>query len=156
MSKASGKAGQKMEKIGGGATRTDSSIRDDPEGYLSPLVVQRYCEYMTLHRLQSDGEVRASDNWQNGDYGMVFRALKGAWRHFMHLWTRLRGYPVSDGLAAADAEEDLCALLFNVNVMLHYIIKERLDSSRPTLSDQDLICSASPLTIIRWEGSQGI
>jgi hypothetical protein len=131
MSKASGKAGQKMEKIGGGATRTDSSIRDDPEGYLSPLVVQRYCEYMTLHRLQSDGEVRASDNWQNGDYGMVF-------------------------LAAADAEEDLCALLFNVNVMLHYIIKERLDSSRPTLSDQDLICSASPLTIIRWEGSQGI
>lgn len=100
-----------------GATRSADATRHDPEGYLSPLVIERYCEYMTKHRRQADGQMRASDNWQRGMPLETY--IKGLWRHFLHAWTRHRGYTPNDDKAAVDLEEDLCAILFNAMGYLH-------------------------------------
>ena len=128
MSAASGEAGKVMEQFGTGATRSDTSRRNDPEGYLSSIAIERYCEYMTKHRVQADGSIRDSDNWQKG---MPFgRALKGLWRHLMHLWIRHRGFNPSDEFAAADMEEDLCAIMFNTQVMLHQLVKDRMETEQ--------------------------
>ena len=113
-----------VRTFSGGATRTADAGRDDPEGYLSPLVIDRFNEYMTKHRKQSDGCLRASDNWQHGM--PLYTYIKGLWRHFLHLWTRHRGFPVRDPGAAADREEDLCAIIFNAQGYLHELLVERL------------------------------
>jgi hypothetical protein len=114
---------QSVRTFDTGATRSPDANRDDPEGFLSPLVIDRFSEYMSKHRLQSDGSLRSSDNWQKGMPKDSY--MKGGWRHFLHWWTRHRGWPVRDPGAAADIEEDLCALLFNVQGYLHEILKEK-------------------------------
>ena len=106
-----------------GATRNNDKGRDDPEGYLSPLALDRFFQYMTKHRIQSDGSIRASDNWQRGIPLETY--MKSLWRHFFHLWQRHRGYEVRDPHAGADICEDLCAILFNAQGYLHEVIKER-------------------------------
>lgn len=106
-----------------GATRSQDAMRDDPEGYMSPLVEQRFCEYMTKHRLQPDGSVRDSDNWQKGLPFATY--MKGLKRHLQHLWLRYRGWPVNDPKAAVDIEEDLCALMFNVQGYLFEVLKAK-------------------------------
>jgi hypothetical protein len=93
------------------------------EAFLSPIVIERFSEYMNKHRLQPDGSVRAGDNWQKGIPLATY--MKGMWRHVLHLWTRHRGYQVQDKLATADVEEDLCAILFNAQGMLFEIIKDK-------------------------------
>lgn len=148
MSAASGEAGKVMEQYGTGATRSDTSARNDPEGYLSAIAIERYCEYMTKHRVQADGSIRDSDNWQKG---MPFgRALKGMWRHVMHLWIRHRGFVPSDQFAAADMEEDLCAIMFNNQVMLHQLVRKRLEDERE-MEAQDLMKQMCPMDG-HWEG----
>jgi hypothetical protein len=106
-----------------GATRSPDEERIDPEGFLSPIVLERYCQYMNKCRIQSNGEKRASDNWQRG---IPFDAyIKGLWRHFLHLWTRHRGFPVNDPKAALGIEEDLCAIIFNAMGYLFEILKTK-------------------------------
>lgn len=112
-----------MRRFGTGATRSADTGRPDYEGFLSPLVIERYGEYMARHRVQADGSVRDSDNWQRGIPLPAY--IKGAWRHFHHWWMRHRGFPVADPLAAADIEEDLCAVLFNVQGYLHEVLSQR-------------------------------
>lgn len=106
-----------------GATRSPDAERIDPEGFLSPLVIERFCEYMHRHRVQADGSVRASDNWQLGIPASVY--MKGLWRHFLHLWTRYRGYSVADPHASRDMEEDLCAIFFNAQGLLFELLNAR-------------------------------
>jgi hypothetical protein len=73
-----------------GATRSDDTHKPDFEGFLSPLVLTAYAEYMQEHRTQDDGSVRASDNWQRG---MPFhKYMKSLFRHFMQMWWLHRGY----------------------------------------------------------------
>lgn len=110
-------------KFDSGATRSEDSTRDDPEGYMSPLVEDRFCEYMTKHRVQADGQVRASDNWQKGMPLNTY--MKGVKRHLQHWWTRHRGWKVRDPLAGVDIEEDICAVLFNAQGYLHELLKNR-------------------------------
>jgi hypothetical protein len=107
-----------------GATRSGDAGRYDPEGFLSPLSIERYSLYMAANQKQPDGSFRSSDNWQKGLPLATY--MKGMWRHMLHLWTRYRGYPVQDPKAAANIEEDLCAILFNVQGMLHETVKARL------------------------------
>lgn len=119
-----------------GATRSPDSERYDPEGFFSPLVFEAFCEYMNSHRLQSDGTLRASDNWQKGLPLSTY--MKGMWRHFLHLWKRHRNFRVSDPLAGKNIEEDLCALLFNVQGYLHEHLKtkqELMIESTKTVSE---------------------
>lgn len=106
-----------------GATRSSDAGRYDPEGFFSPLVFEHFCEYMQKHRIQPDGSIRASDNWQKGIPKNTY--MKGLWRHFLHLWKRHRGFDVNDAMAGKNMEEDLCALLFNVQGYLHVLLLER-------------------------------
>ena len=109
-----------------GATRSSAQGRIDPEGFLSPLSLERYCQYLLKHQVQADGEIRESDNWQKGmplsDY------IKGMFRHFLHFWTRHRGWEPMDDKAGTDIQEDLCAIIFNAQGYLHELLKlERVE-----------------------------
>ena len=106
-----------MREFSTGATRDVDTEKYDYEGFLSPIVLERYAAYMHKHRHQADGKLRDSDNWQKGIPIPVY--MKSLWRHFMDLWMGHRGKPI-------DMEETLCAMLFNTMGYLH----EHLQSKR--------------------------
>jgi hypothetical protein len=97
-----------------GATRDTDEGKLDFEGFLSPIALERFAEYMHKHRRQSDGSLRDSDNWQKGI--PVPQYMKSLWRHFFAVWKGYRSGRIS--------EDDLCAMLFNAMGMLHEIMKQ--------------------------------
>lgn len=112
---------RKMRKFSSGATRDDDINKLDYEGFISPLVLLRYAQYMHQHRTQADGKLRDSDNWQKGI--PIKQYMKSKWRHFVDTWTNYRlGMSVGD---TAILEDSLCAELFNTNGMLHEILKNK-------------------------------
>lgn len=100
-----------------GATRNVDSSKLDYEGFLSPLALRRFAEYMHKNRVQANGTIRDSDNWQKGI--PLASYMKSMWRHFMDVWMGHRGFQEM-------SEEELCALWFNVQGMLHERVKARL------------------------------
>jgi len=120
---ASAPAAETVRAFNTGATRSSDAGRYDPEGFMSPIVVERFAQYMNKHRVQPDGSIRSSDNWQKGIPRDAY--MKGMWRHFLHLWTRHRGFKVQDPLATDNIEEDLCSILFNASGMLFEILKDK-------------------------------
>ena len=99
-----------------GATRDTEIGKLDYEGFMSPLVMKRYAEYLNGHRTMSDGSTRDSDNWQKGIPFDVY--MKSAWRHFFSWWEIHRGWRPGSTLHAR-MEDSLCAILFNVSGYLH-------------------------------------
>lgn len=110
----------KIRKFETGATRDIDINKNDYEGFLSPLVIERYGNYMTKHRKQSDGLLRDSDNWQKGIPKEAY--IKSAWRHFIDWWKEHRGFRSREGI-----EDALCALMFNIMGYLHEYLKEKLN-----------------------------
>lgn len=106
-----------VRKFSTGATRDTEEGKPDYEGFLSPLVIKRFGEYMNKHRTQSDGSLRDSDNWQKGMPKDTY--IKSGFRHFMDWWLEHRGFKSRDGV-----EDALCGLLFNVQGYLHEVLKE--------------------------------
>lgn len=122
---AVGKMMDKMNirKFDSGATRDTDLNKPDYEGFLSPLVIKRFGEYMNKHRVQADGGLRDSDNWQKlfgEDHYDV--CMKSMWRHLMDVWMFHRGYEGRE-----DMEEALCALMFNSMAYLYKIELEKLN-----------------------------
>ena len=111
------KTKEKIRQFKTGATRDTDVNKYDYEGFLSPLVLERFGEYMNKHRIQRNGQLRDSDNWQRGIPSYAY--MKSAWRHFMDLWKEHRGLKTKDGI-----EEALCALMFNVMGYLHEHLKK--------------------------------
>ena len=111
---------KKVRTFGTGATRDTDEGKYDYEGFLSPLVLERYARYMHKCRFQSDGTIRAGDNWQKGI--PLEQYMKSAHRHFMDWWMWHRD-ETEDGAEIKDVEEMLCALLFNVMGYLHVLRK---------------------------------
>lgn len=111
-----------------GATRNLDAEKLDYEGFLSPLVLRRYAEYMHGHRVLPDGALRDSDNWQRGIPRPVY--MKSGFRHFFDWWAEYRGLPTAEGEEAA-----LCALLFNVSGYLHELLKAKQSPPMPTLRE---------------------
>lgn len=103
-----------------GATRNTDEHKLDYEGFLSPIALERYAQYLHKHRFQADGKVRDSDNWQKGIPFNVY--MKSLWRHFMDLWKLHRGYTADESL-----EDALCAIIFNAQGYLHENLKLRID-----------------------------
>lgn len=103
-----------MRRFDSGATRDSDEGKLDFEGFLSPLAIEAFAEYMHANRKQADGSIRASDNWQKGIPKEAY--MKSMWRHFFSVW---KGYR-----AGEDINEDLCALFFNVQGLLHERIKD--------------------------------
>jgi len=114
-----------MRSFETGATRDSDELKNDYEGFRSPLVVERFGDYMTEHR-QTEGGVRDSDNWQKGIPKDAY--MKSGWRHFLDWWFIHRGYERLDRKDGhvISAEEALCALFFNVQGYLHEVLKEKL------------------------------
>ena len=101
-----------------GATRNVDASKFDYDGFLSPLALERFAEYMHANRTQADGTFRDSDNWQKG---IPFDSyMKSMWRHFFDVWKWHRGLP-----AGEDIETALCALMFNVQGYLHEHLKRK-------------------------------
>lgn len=110
-----------------GAYRDGEEGKNDYEGFLSPLVIKGFGDYMTKHRLQSNGEWRDSDNWQKGITKDSY--MKSMWRHFLDVWLEYDGYKSRDGL-----DEALYGLLFNVMGFIHETEKENLNTSDSTIA----------------------
>lgn len=101
-----------------GAIRDTAVGKPDFEGYLSPLVIRKFGEYMLTHQIDPDGNPRASDNWQKGfPRGVLMSSL---WRHFVDVWAAHRGHDPEIDIADA-----LCAVLFNAMAYLHAVLEER-------------------------------
>jgi hypothetical protein len=102
-----------------GATRNSDAGKLDFEGFLSPLVIERFAQYMMKHRVQADGKTRDSDNWQKGI--PLANYMKSMWRHFFDVWKEHRGYGTEEG-----REEALCALVFNAMGYLYEVLEGRV------------------------------
>jgi hypothetical protein len=110
-----------MREFNTGATRDSDTDKLDYEGFLSPLVLRRYAEYLNKHRVQADGKLRESDNWQKGIPLTAY--MKSMWRHFMDVWF-LHRYTASSGNLDYSQEEALCAVIFNASGYLHELLKK--------------------------------
>lgn len=96
-----------------GATRDTAKDKIDYDGFLSAPVLRAYGAYMHKHRVQADGSLRDSANWQKGISREVYR--KSAWRHFLAWWEQHRN--------GQDTTEVACALLFNIMGDTHEALK---------------------------------
>ena len=98
-----------MRTFGTGATRSSDADKLDYEGFLSPYALEEYAKYLHKNRVQADGNVRDSDNWQKGIPKTAY--MKSMFRHFLAAWRAHR--------EGGDPTEDLCAVLFNAMGFLH-------------------------------------
>lgn len=112
-----------MKKFDTGATRDDDNGKIDYEGFLSPLVLERYGRYMNKHRKKKNGTLRDSDNWQKGIPLAAYQ--KPLVRHLMQSWSVWRGNDMKDhrGLPI-NLEEALCGVIFNASGYLHELLKD--------------------------------
>ena len=108
-----------MRTFDSGATRNVDDEKLDFDGFLSPLVLHRYAEYLNKHRDTSDG-LRDSDQWQLGMPLAVY--MKSAFRHFFYWWAYHRK---ADIVVKENIEESLCGLLFNAMGYLHEYLKDK-------------------------------
>ena len=108
----------KIRSFKSGATRDTDEGKHDFEGFNSPLVNNRFAEYMTENREQSDGSLRDGDNWQKGIPKDAY--IKSLVRHVHDVRLAHRGYKSRDEL-----EKSLCAVIFNGNGYLFELLKER-------------------------------
>lgn len=105
-----------MRQFSTGATRNVDENKLDFEGFLSPLALEEFAIYMHKNRKQADGQLRDSDNWMKGI--PVDAYMKSMWRHFFDVWKNHRGL-----LTPEDQITNLCGLMFNVQGMLHELLK---------------------------------
>lgn len=102
-----------------GSYRDGQEGKLDYEGFLSPSALFRYGQYMDKNRLQSDGQMRDTDNWQKGI--PVDAYMKSMWRHLVAAWTEHRhGTEDYDQDALEDA---LCGVVFNAFGYLHELME---------------------------------
>lgn len=105
-----------MRQFETGATRDTEEGKLDYEGFLSPYALTAFAKYMDDNRVQADGSVRDSDNWQKGIPSDVY--MKSMFRHFMEVWS-LHRKPRTGIDYSPEMTKALCALLFNVQGYLH-------------------------------------
>ena len=109
-----------MREFETGATRDSDDGKYDYEGFLSPLVLARYAEYMHKNRVQADGSLRSSDNWQKGIPLTAY--MKSGWRHFMDWWRLHRAVARGGAVLEDDLQEAICGVLFNAMGYLHELL----------------------------------
>lgn len=107
-----------MREFETGATRNLSDDKLDFNGFLSPLALEEFAKYMHKNRIQADGKMRDSDNWQKGIPTDAY--MSSMWRHFFDTWKSHRGLETPE-----DQISNLCGLLFNVQGMLHELLKTK-------------------------------
>ena len=119
--------GKKLRGFSSGATRDTAEDKLNYVKALSPIVLQRYVEYLGKHRTQSDGTKRDWDNWKRGIPKEVY--LEGEDRHHRAVWKILQGYPAFDNHGPVTLEDSLCGVIFNSMGMLFEILEEKKDDA---------------------------
>lgn len=104
-------------KFESGATRNGDDGKLDYDGFLSPLVLERYARYMHKNRHLADGSLRDSDNWKLGIPQPQY--VKSLFRHFMEFWA------ITQKAREGDIQEAACAILFNTMGWLHEELKSQ-------------------------------
>ena len=108
-----------MREFETGATRDTNTGKPEYGGFLSPVVLLRYGQYMHKHREQADGKLRDSDNWQKGIPVRVY--LESLLRHVMDIWLHILKFR---HFATEDYQEALCAAMFNIQGLLFEELRE--------------------------------
>jgi hypothetical protein len=111
---------KKIRKFKTGATRDTDDSKPDFHGFFAPLSMQRYGQYMHLHRKQSNGQLRDSDNWKKGMPQIEY--VRSMYRHVNDLGLHFEG---CGSEAREDTENALCAILFNAQALLYETVKSR-------------------------------
>lgn len=127
-----------MREFSTGATRSALADKPQYEGYLNPLVLKRFGEYMLKHQVQENGERRDPDNWQKGIPPASLMDSK--LRHDLDVWLHHRGYHAA---ATEPIQEALCGVLFNtMALLLHTLTIPRppIGCSCPAVTQIDLQC----------------
>ena len=113
----------KIRQFDSGATRDTDVGKLNYEGFFSPIVLERYAQYLHKHRVQSDGNLRGADNWQKGIPKTTY--MEGKLRHLMATWLIHRGFPAFDNKGnEIDLEDSLCAEIFNTMGYLFEVLKK--------------------------------
>ena len=97
-----------------GATRSPLGNKPEYAGYLSAPAIKAYGAYMLKNQTQEDGSRRDSRNWRKGIPTESY--IQSMWRHFFAVW-----YAYESGEKINT--DDLCALFFNVQGLLHEELK---------------------------------
>jgi hypothetical protein len=128
-----------------GATRSAEKTFD-PEGFLNPEALAKFCRYMERHRHQADGKLRASDNWQRGM--PTDRAYRSLMRHVFDAWLMHRGYP-PESSDCSNEEDAVCGIVFNALLILKNMEDKQCEAV--TLRDQceDIHKETSPPSTLR-------
>ncbi len=123
-----------MREFKTGATRDSDETKNDYDGFLDPIVIERYGNYMTKHRKQADGKLRDSNNWKKGIPKEAY--MKSMWRHFLDVWFIHTGYKRFDKQRNEEItmDEALCALLFNIMGYLFEILKPKVDTEQERIN----------------------
>lgn len=102
-----------------GATRSASDGKIDFEGHLSPEVLMVFGDYMNRHRIQRDGQLRASDNWQQGI--PIHCYVKSLIRHTFEFWRMWRGREAinPDNGQPFTFRDVLSAIMFNTMGLIY-------------------------------------
>ncbi len=118
-----------VRMFGSGATRHTDDKKLDFEGFLSPLALRAYGEYMHSNRIQADGTKRDSDNWQKGI--PIEEYMKSLMRHTLDTHAIHRGHTVYDTKDGhvVDIVEALCGDIFNSFGYLHEYLKGENNAS---------------------------
>jgi hypothetical protein len=122
---AKGPVPAQMRHFETGATRNTDTNKLDYEGFLSPLVLRSYAKYMSKNRIQADGTVRSSDNWQLGIPQDAY--VKSLLRHVMDVWLIHDGHGAASPETgeAVSLEEALDAVMFNTIGLLYEVLKAK-------------------------------
>lgn len=129
-----------------GATRSTDNGKIDFEGHFNPEVLAIFGDYMNRHRVQRDGNVRASDNWQLGI--PPHRYMKSLIRHTFELWAMWRGYHRSnpDNGQLFTFRDVLCAIMFNVMGLIYELDRH---ANKSLLEDERL--HESERSLVGWQ-----
>jgi len=113
----------KIRKFKSGATRDTDVGKLNYIKALSPIVLQRYVEYLGEHRMQTDGVLRDWDNWKKGIDLQTY--IEGLSRHEMAVWLLHQGFGAHDNHGPVTMEDSLCGVIFAAMGMLHEILKAK-------------------------------
>lgn len=112
-----------------GATRDTDEGKLVYTGFENPFVTKRFAEFMHRNRIQSNGSLRAADNWQKGIPRQAYHESLGRHvREFEQLHDRSRGLDPAQwgkkgGVDREEMLDVLCAVIFNAQGQMLEILK---------------------------------
>ncbi len=115
-----------LRTFGTGAIRDDDHDKLQFTRCLSPLVLERYAEFIRKHNSIEGGKKRREDNWKKGFTRKTYLESKG--RHFILTWKIEEGY--IEDLDDEQIIESLCAEFFNTNGYLHTLLVKKLEKEK--------------------------